>query len=288
MRKMKKIEPFLYLLPALIIMVTITLYPFIYAVVLSFCKCNLTAFKGRHFVGLANYFKIVQDPDVWNALRITGVYVCSCVGIELVGGVAIAFLLNSEFKGKNVVRSLLLFPMVMSPVVAGLIWRWIFNAEWGLANYIISFIGLSNRAWLTKPNLALFSVILADIWEWTPFIILVTIAGFQAIPQEVVEASSVDGASWWQTQRYISLPIIKPVLLIGLLLRTMDTFRYVDKIFVMTYGGPGAATSVLAFFAYVKGFKFFQMGLTAALCIVLLGIIILLVNIFIRLSRGVQ
>jgi multiple sugar transport system permease protein len=284
----KKIEPFFYLLPAFIVMATITVYPFIYNVLLSFQEWNLTTFRGKHFVGGQNYLEIFRNPDVWNSLRVTGIYLVTCVGFEFILGLAIAFLINSEFRGKTAVRGLLLFPMIMSPVIAGLVWRWIFNAEWGLANYMVNLIGVSSKPWLTKPRLALFSVILADIWQWTPFIVLVALAGLQAIPEELIEASGVDGASWWQIQRYISLPILKPVLLIGLLLRTIDGLRFVDKIFVMTYGGPGSATSVFGFFTYLKGFKFFQMGRTAALSIVLLAIIIFLANVFIRLFRGAR
>jgi len=284
----KKIEPFFYLLPAFIVMATITVYPFIYNVLLSFHEWNLTTFRGKHFVGGQNYLGIFRNPDVWNSLRVTGIYVVTCVGFEFILGLAIAFLIHSEFRGKAAVRGLLLFPMIMCPVIAGLIWRWIFNAEWGLANYMVNLIGLSGKPWLVKPRLALFSVILADIWQWTPFIVLIVLAGLQAIPEELIEASEVDGASWWQIQRHISLPTLKPVLLIGLLLRTMDGLRFVDKIFVMTYGGPGSATSVFGFFAYIRGFKFFQMGRTAALSIILLAIIIFLANVFIRLFRGAR
>jgi len=281
----KRIEPLFYLLPAFIVMGAVTFYPFIFTLALSFHEWNLTTFRGRHFVGVKNYIDIFQNPSVLSSLRTTGIYLGACVGVEFFMGIAIAFLFDMEFKGKRIMRNFLLFPMVMSPVVAGLIWRWIFNAEWGLANYIVKILGFSAKPWLTRPNLALFSVILADIWQWTPFVILVALAGLQAIPNELEEAASVDGASWWQIQRYISLPILKPVLLIGLLIRTIDALRMVDKIFVMTYGGPGSATSVFGFFTYLRGFKFFQMGQTAALSLVLLGIIILLANIFIKLFR---
>jgi multiple sugar transport system permease protein len=163
--------------------------------------------------------------------------------------------------------------MVMAPVVAGLIWRFIFNDEWGLANNIGGLFGLSSRAWLVDPQLAFFAVIVADVWQWTPFIVLIALAGLQAVPRELIDAARVDGANWFQIQRFIALPTIRAMLAIGLLIRLIDAFRNVDQIFVMTYGGPGVATSVLGFYTYIKAFKFFDMGYAAALGIIMLFII---------------
>ncbi len=286
MENLRKSGAIFYILPALVVMAVITLYPFIYTVILSFHEWNLTIFRGKQFVGLNNYLQFVTEEDTWNSLRVTAIYLVSCVGIEFVLGIAIAFLFDVKFKGEGFIRNLLLFPMIMSPVVAGLIWRWIFNAELGFANYVAELLGLSPLPWLTQPRLALFSVILADIWQWTPFIFLISLAGLQAVPDELIEAASLDGASWFQIQRFISLPIIKPVILTGLLIRTIDALRFVDKIFVLTYGGPGSATSVLGFLIYLRGFKYFQMGITAAFSLILLGLIIFLANMLIRSFRG--
>ena len=203
--------------------------------------------------------------------------------VEFVLGILIAFLLDTEFIGRNVVRALILLPMVMAPVVAGLIWRFIFNDQWGLANDIIRVFGIGNKAWLVDPSLAFFAVIVADVWQWTPFIVLIALAGLQAVPRELTEAARVDGASWLQTQRFVVLPTIRSVLAIGLLIRLIDAFRSVDQIFVMTYGGPGLATSVLGFYTYLKGFKFFDMGYTAALGIIMLFIISVLAQSIMRM-----
>lgn len=286
MENLRRNGALFYILPALVVMAVITIYPFVYTVVLSLQDWNLTTFRGRHFVGIDNYLTFLTDEDAWNSLRVTAIYLVSCVGAEFLLGMAIAFLFDVKFKGQDFIRNLLLFPMVMSPVVAGLIWRWIFNAELGFANYVAELLGLSALPWLTKPKLALFSVILADIWQWTPFIFLICLAGLQAVPGELIEAASLDGASWLQIQRFVSLPIIKPVILTGLLIRTIDALRFVDKIFVLTYGGPGSATSVFGFLIYLRGFKYFQMGMTAALSLILLGFIILLANVLIRSFRG--
>lgn len=286
MESLRRSGAIYYILPALIVMALITLYPFIYTVTLSFHEWNLTTFRGKQFVGVDNYIEFFTESDTRDSLKVTLIYLVSCVGIEFILGIAIAFLFDTKFKGQNIIRNLLLFPMLMCPVVAGLIWRWILNAELGIANYIVQLIGLSPIPWLTQPRLALFSVILADIWQWTPFIFLICLAGLQAVPRGLIEAASIDGASWVDIQRFISLPIIRPVILTGLLIRMIDAIRFVDKIFVLTYGGPGSATSVLGFLIYLRGFKYFQMGLTAAYSLVLLALIILLANILIRSLRS--
>jgi multiple sugar transport system permease protein len=266
----------LYLAPALLVMLTMTVFPFVYTLTLSLCRWSLTFARPLTFIGLGNYQAILTSPDFWNSAGRTFWYLGTCVSVEFVMGILIAFLLDTQFIGRNLVRALILLPMVMAPVVAGLIWRFIFNDEWGLANDLLGLFGFSSKAWLVNPPLAFFAVILADVWQWTPFIVLITLAGLQAVPRELTEAARVDGATWLQIQRFVSLPTIRPVLLIGLLIRVIDAFRSVDQIFVMTYGGPGVTTSVLGFYTYIKGFKFFDMGYTAALGIMMLFIISML------------
>jgi multiple sugar transport system permease protein len=277
------LQPWLYLCPALLVMLTMTVYPFVYTVVLSLSRWNLTFARPRTFIGVANYQAILGSADFWNSAGRTFWYVGGCVTIEFVLGVLIAFLLDTQFILRSLVRALILLPMVMAPVVAGLIWRFIFNDEWGLANNIGSLFGLRSKAWLVDPHLAFFAVIVADIWQWTPFIVLITLAGLQAVPRELIDAGRVDGANWWQIQRYITLPTIRAILAIGLLIRLIDAFRNVDQIFIMTYGGPGVATSVLGFYTYLKAFKFFDMGYASALGIIMLFIISVLAQIVMRL-----
>jgi multiple sugar transport system permease protein len=267
-------------------MITMTIFPFVYTVTLSLNRWNLTFARPRTFIGLGNYEAILTSADFWASAARTFWYVGACVSIEFVLGILIAFLLDTQFVGRNIVRTLILLPMVMAPVVAGLIWRFIFNDEWGLANDIIRLFGLGSKAWLVDPRLAFCAVIVADVWQWTPFIVLITLAGLQAVPRELIEAARVDGATWVQIQRFVALPTIRTVLAIGLLIRLIDAFRNVDQIFVMTYGGPGVATSVLGFYTYLKGFKFFDMGYTAALGVIMLFIISVLAQIIIGIITG--
>lgn len=276
-------QPWLYLAPALLVMITMTVYPFVYTVILSLSRWNLTFARPQTFIGLANYQAILASADFWASAGRTFCYVGGCVTSEFVLGILIAFLLDTQFIGRSLVRTLILLPMVMAPVVAGLIWRFIFNDQSGLANNIINLFGLSSRAWLVDPQLAFFAVVVGDVWQWTPFIVLITLAGLQAVPREFIDAARVDGASWFQIQRFIALPMIRTVLVTGLLIRLIDAFRNVDQIFVMTYGGPGVATSVLGFYTYLKGFKFFDMGYTAALGIIMLFIISVLAQLIISI-----
>jgi multiple sugar transport system permease protein len=285
MQRLTLREALIFLAPAMALMLLITVYPFVYTLLLSFHDWNLAAFRDKRFVGLDNYIHFFTDPDVRHALQVTAFYGLSCVGIEFVLGIAIAFLFDVGFKGEPIIRNLLLLPMVMSSVVVGLIWRWIFNAELGVLNHFVMLLGLPPQTWLTDPGLALASVVVADVWQWTPLVFLVCLAGLKAVPTETLESAKLDGASWWQTQWYVCLPAIKPILLTVLLLRTIDCLRFVDKIFVMTYGGPAGATSVLGFHIYLKGFKFFQMGVTAAYALIYMAIIIMLARLLIRSFR---
>jgi multiple sugar transport system permease protein len=242
--------------------------------------------RPRTFIGLGNYQAILSSADFWASAARTLWYVGSCVTIEFVAGLLIAFLLDIQFIGRSIVRALILLPMVMAPVVAGLIWRFIFNDEWGLANNVINLFGISSKAWLVDPRLAFFAVVVADVWQWTPFIVLIALAGLQTVPKELTEAGRVDGATWLQIQRFVTLPIIRPILATGLLIRLIDCFRNVDQIFVMTYGGPGVATSVLGFYTYLKGFKFFDMGYTAALGMVSVFIISIVAHSIIKMMAS--
>lgn len=199
-----------------------------------------------------------------------------------------AFLFDTKFKGQELMRTLILFPMVMSEVVVGLIWRWMYNAEFGVLNVGLEALGLQPLSWLTTPQLALLSIVITDVWQWTPLVFLVCLAGLKSVPQESLEAAQLDAAPWWRIQLHIALPAIKPILLAVLLLRTIDCVRFVDKIFVMTYGGPAGATSILPFRLYLKGFKYFNMGETAAYALIYVVIITILAKLIIRAFKTAE
>ena len=285
---MQKLTPgnaAIFLLPAIVTMLVITVYPFVYTVVLSFQQWNLGGFGGRTFVGLDNYIAFFRDADVWRSLRVTATYVFFALLIQFALGLGLAFVFDVAFRGDNVVRTLLFLPMVMSEVVVGLIWRWIFNAEFGVLNAGLEALGIAPVAWLTTPGVALVAIIVTDVWQWTPLVFLVCLAGLRAVPSDRIEAAVLDGASWWQVQWHVALPAIKPIILSVLLLRMIDCLRFADKIFVMTYGGPAGTTATLPFHIYLKGFKFFDMGATAAYSLIYLFIVTMLARVLIRSFR---
>ena len=277
---------FVFLGPALILLLIITVYPFVYSLLLSFQQWNLASFAPRKFVGLDNYIAFFLDKDIWHASGQTIIYVVSCVSIEFALGLGIAFLFDSGFKGESWIRNILILPMVMSEVVVGLIWRWIYNAEFGVLNYGLQVLGFPRLSWLTTPGLALASIVLADVWEWTPLIFLVCLAGLRSVPTDSIEAARLDGANWWQVQWHVALPAIRPILISVLLLRTIDCLRFVDKVFIMTYGGPAGDTSLLGFRIYLSGFKYFQIGKTAAYSMIYLVIITILIKLMISVLQS--
>ena len=189
---------------------------------------------------------------------------------------------QSALRQAGLIRTILILPTMMTPVVVGLIWRFMYNPELGMANYLLSFLGLGPFNWLGNRHLAMYAVMFADIWQWTPFMALVMLAGLQALPDEPFEAASIDGASGLQMVRYITLPLLRPTMLVAVLIRLMDAFKSFDLIFVLTGGGPGMTTEVLSFHIYRTGFKFFHMGYAAAMSYVMLVIVVLVSQILIR------
>src|SRR6185437_9725314 len=182
-------------------------------------------------------------------------------------------------------RSMLLVPMPIAPVVVGLIWRWLYNADYGLINFFFTSLGGHAQAWLVNPHLALGAVILTDIWEWTPFLMLIALAGLQTVPTDVLEAAKLDGAGAWQELRYIVLPLIRNLLIIGTTFRVLDAFRTADTIFTLTGGGPGNVTTVEPYNLYLQGFQYFRVGYAAAMSIILIVFTTVAVNRLMRIVR---
>ncbi len=194
-----------FLLPAVIVLIIITIFPFIYAIVISCTSMEIARpQRGIKFVGLKNYITVFTSIRFWNSAKVTFIFVFSAVIVELTIGFWLAYLLQNNFHGRKIIISLLIAPMVIPPIVAGLIWRFMYDDAIGLINYVLTFIGFSRHPWLGSPALALPAIIVTDIWQWSPFLMLIILAGFNALPQEPFEAARVDGASKWQILRYIT------------------------------------------------------------------------------------
>lgn len=276
-----RLLPYLLLAPAVAVLVLLSVYPLIYAVTVS-----LQSASGDWTLG--NFARLVEDRFFRVSLLQTLILAVGALGGEFVIGLALALLLDSQIRGRNVIRVMLLIPMMLPPVVAAVTWRLILNPNFGLINGMLARWGVetSRLTWLGSPSLALLSVILVDVWEWTPFMFLILLAGLQAIPREPYEAAMIDGATTWQTFRHITLPLLKPAILVALLLRTMDLLRIFDQIFILTQGGPGFATETVSLYIYKTAFRFFDFGYAAAMSFVLLALVNLIGLGYIRLLRG--
>jgi len=286
--KRKQLAPYLYIAPAFIYLFVLWVFPFLYSLILSFQKWELASLDTqRRFVGFKNYIEIVKDPEFWNGINRTLVYVCSAVGLEFVIGLGIALLICKQLKGMGLFRRFILIPFIIAPAVVGLMWMWMYNPELGIFNHFIRTLGIDKQGfiWTGDPSIAMFSLVLADIWQWTPFVILLFVAGIVSLPSDPFDAARIDGASRWQIFKYITLPMLKPVMMVILLIRTMTAFKFIDKIFILTHGGPASTTEVLGFYIYRVSFMHFRMGYGAALSYVMFIIVIALCLIIIRFLR---
>ncbi len=273
----------LFLLPALVVLVAITLFPFLHAVFISFTGMEIARpQKGVPFVGLANYRELFTSARFWSSTRVTFIFVAAASAIEMLLGFGLAYLLRDNFRGRKIIVSLFISPIVIPPIVAGLIWRFMYDESLGLVNYLLSLIGLRHQPWLGSPALALPAVIVTDIWQWTPFIMLIVLAGLQSLPQEPYEAAVADGASGWQILWHITLPMLRNVILVAFLIRIIELFRTFDTIFIMTEGGPGTATETMYMRNYLLGFRFFATSRASAFSLVLLFIVVFICSRFIK------
>lgn len=275
---------YLMLAPAVAVLLALSIYPLIYSVRVSL---QVETATGSH-LSLANFARLFSDDFFLTALVHTLVYSFFALSIEFFLGLALALLLNSRLRGRSIFRALLLVPMMLPAVVVGVIWRLLLNPNYGPINSGLRRFGINadTLTWTASPKLAMLSVIAVDCWQWTPFMFLVLLAGLQAIPVEPYEAAVIDGSSAWQTFRHITLPLLKPAILIALLLRTMDLLRVFDQIFIITEGGPGFATETLSLYIYRTAFRFFDFGYAAALSFVLLLITNVISVMYIRLLQS--
>jgi multiple sugar transport system permease protein len=273
--------------PATLVVAVLILGPLGYSVALSGYRWRITDINvAKPFVGLANYAHLLHDPTLLTALRNTVVYVVGSVGVELVLGFVIATALFDLTRGRRLANSLILLPMIVAPVVTALLWRYLLDPQFGLVSQLLAVFGHHGGIdWLGSQHLALPALMLVDIWQWTPFVILVLHAGMLSIPEERFEAARVDGAGRVRIVRSIVAPAIVPQILLVLLFRTMDTYRVFDSVFVLTRGGPGTATETIGLYTYQTGFSFFDMGYAMALSVFILVTVAVISAGYLRLLR---
>lgn len=273
----------IFLVPAVLVLFLITIYPMIYAGYLSFRSYDLAKiFVPRIFVGWSNYREILSSGDFLHTLWITFKLMLMTLSVQLVLGVGIAVLVTQKLPGMALARTLLMIPMMISPVIVGLVWLFLYFPELGYLNYFLGLIGVSAISWITSTEWALWAIAIADIWQWTPFIMMGSAAALQSLPPGPYEAAMIDGNSRWDTFMRVTLPQLKPVLISLMFLRAIDAFKIYDIIFVLTKGGPGDSTEVLSMFIYRQSFTFWRMGVGAAASFVSLIIIVVLITLFFK------
>lgn len=279
---------FLFIVPSLIFVSVFTLYPIVDSFRLSFYRMILTLpWLGQKMVGWENYVDLWTDPVAWQALRTTLIFVAVTVPSELLLGLGMALVMNQAFRGRGVLRAVVLIPWAIPTVVSSQMWRFIFNDRYGLFNFVL-FGGDTARyfAPLADPRFAMLAIMAAEIWKTAPFAALIILAGLQTISDEVYEAASIDGATSWQKFRHVTLPLLWPALLLALLFRTIDSLRVFDLVFVMTQGGPADATNVLQFYGYKKTFAEGMIGYGSTIAVTVFMISLILALAYLRALKS--
>lgn len=265
----------LFVGPGILWVLAFTIFPLLYSLRLSFYRARLG--QAQTFVGLDNYARAFSDYRFWNSLEVTALFVVASVVLTVSLGLALAVLFNREIRGRRFFRSLFVMPLFVAPIALGYLGLTIFHEQVGAVNTVLRALGMVNLpSWFSNIWLARLAIVLVDVWQWTPFCFLVLLAGLQALPDEIYEAAVLDSSSGWDTFRYITLPLLSPVIFTVTILRMVEAFKMLDIPFSMTSGGPGAATQTLSFYIYLTGLRNFNAGYASALAYLLLLIMLII------------
>jgi len=283
----RRAYPYLSILPVLLVVALFAIYPIIHAVRLSFYRYLLIRPNDHPFIGLDNFIEVITSYYFKNSIQVTGIYTVAVVVGVVLYGLGVALLLNSAIKLAGPLKVVILLPWALPAVVSGLLWKWILNADFGILNSLLFSVGLIDDyiPFLAVPSLARLSLIMAFIWKEGPLVAIFFLAGLQLIPDEYYEAAKIDGGGIWQVFRYVTLPLLRPVLLVVMVYETMTAILTFDTIFVMTGGGPADATALISWFAYAEIFKSLDLGHGIALSIIIAAITLVLILIYLRLLR---
>lgn len=279
-----------FLTPTMLLLLFITVFPLVWSLYLSFTGWSVIRDAGTvpEWVGTANYLDLLTNRRTWERFVVTGQFVVPAVTIELFLGFGVAMLLNRKFAGRGVIMTLLLVPMMLSPIVVALFWRFMMQGDGVLNYYVVNVLRQEPILWLTDRWVAPWSLVIVDVWMWTPFMMLISLAGLSAVPKYLYEAAAVDRASGWFRFRHITLPMVAPLLLIAIIFRTMDAYKLFDQALVLTGGGPGRFTQTASLYLYDLAFGQFRTGEASALGYIMLIVIIALANLFIRALNGLK
>jgi multiple sugar transport system permease protein len=279
----------IYLGPAVLVMAAACLYPVLTAFQLAGFKWDMgTPWDSAQWVGLANFVSAFGNEQVWSSLRTTLLFAGVCVAAEMVLGIALALALEHPVRGMAVFRTIFILPMMIAPIAVGLAWRYMFDAQFGLINSVLGLFGIKALTWLADPTLAFVAIVIADIWQWTPFVFIMMLAALASVDGAVLEAARIDGANWWQQIFLVKLPMVMHVIAITLMMRLIDAFRVLEVIYVLTFGGPGNSTEILALHIYKTAFVGQQMGVAAAVSVLLLVVVAALSWAALKLSNPMK
>jgi multiple sugar transport system permease protein len=275
----------LFIWPAVLVVLLVAIFPLVYSLTTSFLSYRLIPPTPPRFVGLDNYGSLLQQARFWHVVGTTTLIAVSAVALQYAIGFGVALALHANVPGERLFRVAFLLPMLLAPVAVALIARMMFNPTMGPLNQVMSLIGLPNLPFLTQANWALACIVAVEVWQWTPFVILLMLAGLQTLPEDVYEAAALEGASPWQQFKDITFPMLLPISAAVVFIRLIESMKIIDTVFVMTGGGPGISTETLTLFAYQEGFKKFNLGYTSALSFLFLIVITILGTVYLAVLR---
>lgn len=278
---------YVFLMPAVIALLILTIFPLIYSLRNTFYGWDLIKPGSENvFVGLKNYVDVLTSPAFWEAMRVTVVYAFFCVAGSMLFGGLLAFVMFRNLPGNFLVRAFAISAMVISPVIIGTVFKLMLNPSWGLISWILSWFGIVNDGFLASTATVLPTLVCVDVWQWSPLVMVILLAGLQGMPMDVYESAKIDGASAPATFFRITLPMLKSSVMLSVLLRTMDSLRSFDLIFSMTQGGPGTASQTVNLLMYNTGFQFYQISKASTMAVILLVLIMLCVNLITKAFGG--
>ena len=272
----------LFIIPTILFLIVFNIFPLIYSLGYSFTDFRASTSAPANFVGLQNYRELLNDPFVWSNFAITAKYVIVSVSGQLIVGFGVAMLLNRDIPFKGLLTTLLLLPMMLSMAVVGLFWKLLYNPSWGVINYAL---GLGNFEWLSDPDMALYAVALTDIWMWSPFVMLLSLAGLSAVPKHLYEAAAIDRAGPFYTFFRITLPLVAPILMIAVIFRTMEAFKTFDLAYILT---SQPTTELISIRLYKMAFQEWQTGRSCALAYIVLIMVLAITNIYVKYLNKVK
>lgn len=277
-----------FTVPTIIFVLAMVLFPIIYTLVLSFHSWRMSANIPWKYVGLQNYIGLFSDSRFPMAIGRTFIFTAIALTIEMILGIGIALFLNRRFFGKNFVKTAFLIPMVATPVAIGMVWKLMYDPNIGILDYILKSMGMPTVNFLGDSNIALYSLIAVDIWEWTPQVMLIVLAGITSISTEPFESAMVDGATPWQVTWHITLPLLRPTIFTAFLLRLIDVLKTFDIMYSMTQGGPCYATETMNILSYRQAFEFMQFGSASSMLIVFFVVVMVIAAVTVKIKSRVE